>query len=319
MGYNNNHAGMHMIWYHRKNYDDLEYYDRLAEENRKKIELAEKTQNMEKVSEEKSMKKVEQAKSQKNKMKPQGNQNKHLIEKKKEKIIDDKYFSNTIDWYANIYLIAFERKLDIFDAICECEHLCEEDLRMQDGYRNYFEPVTVLDKTIVFLNLLADKMGCDVYEFIFPNSEMRARRVYRILDRFDEKYCNSVASVCAFEYGIAGENDEDEDYVYERFSLNQYIYLDINTKVEDNSQCHMEYYFNKISAKDENESPIYTFSVMAKENYILTGKNQEFNYMFGGADVISEKEGRLAEFFEKLKKTYFENGGIKNDYIFDLY
>ena len=33
MGYNNNHAGMHMIRQRRKNsYYDLEYYDGLAEE-----------------------------------------------------------------------------------------------------------------------------------------------------------------------------------------------------------------------------------------------------------------------------------------------
>lgn len=37
--------------------------------------------------------------------------------------------------------------------------------------------------------------------------------------------------------------------------------------------------------------------------------------MFGGSDIISENEGRLAEFFEKLKKTYLENGGTKYDFI----
>lgn len=322
MGYNNNHAGMHMIWYHRRNsYDDLEYYDRLAEENRKKKELAKKVQDMENEEKKDVAKPVEKAASQPNKKKkPQSNQNHPKAElPKKEKIIDDKYFKNTIDWYANIYLIAFERKLDIFDSICECEHLCEEDLRMQDGYRNFFEPVTVLDKTIVFLNLLADKMGCDVYEFIFPNSEMRSRRVYRILDKLDERYCNSISSTCAFEYGVEGENDEDEEYIYERFSLNQYIYLDLKTSVDDIPECHMEYYFNKITAKDDSERPIYTLSVMAKDNYTLTKKNQVFNFMFGGADIISENEGRLADFFENLKKTYLENGGTKYDYLFDLY
>lgn len=323
MGYNNNHAGMHMIWYRRNNfYDDLEYYDRLAEEKRKKHELAKRMLDMEekeKKDDVKPTENVEEAKLQpqkKKKKKSQNNQNIPKVEQqKKEKVIDDKYFKNTIDWYANIYLIAFERKLDIFDVICECEHLCEEDLRMQEGYRNFFDPVTILDKTIVFLNLLADKMGCDVYEFIFPNSEMRARRVYRILDKLDEKYCDSISSICAFEYGVEGEKDEDEEFIYERFSLNQYMYLDIKTSADDIPECHMEYYFNKITAKDESERPIYTLSVMAKETYSLTKKSQEFNFMFGGSDIISENEGRLAEFFEKLKKTYLENGGTKYDFI----
>lgn len=158
-------------------------------------------------------------------------------------------------------------------------------------------------------------MGCDVYEFIFPNSEMRARRVYRILDKLDEKYCDSISSICAFEYGVEGEKDEDEEFIYERFLLNQYMYLDIKTSADDIPECHMEYYFNKITAKDESERPIYTLSVMAKETYSLTKKSQEFNFMFGGSDIISENEGRLAEFFEKLKKTYLENGGTKYDFI----
>lgn len=158
MGYNNNHAGMHMIWYRRNNfYDDLEYYDRLAEEKRKKHELAKRMLDMEekeKKDDVKPTENVEEAKLQpqkKKKKKSQNNQNIPKVDQpKKEKVIDDKYFKNTIDWYANIYLIAFERKLDIFDVICECEHLCEEDLRMQEGYRNFFDPVTILDKTIVF-------------------------------------------------------------------------------------------------------------------------------------------------------------------------
>ena len=330
MGYNNNHAGMHMIWYHRRNsYDDLEYYDRLAERQQKQKELAKKVLEMEKEEKTVDVKpivEVEQTKPQppkKKKKKPQNNNHKpqQVEQSKKEKVIDDKYFKNTVDWYANIYLIAFERKLDIFDAICECESLCEEDLRMSDGYRNFFDPVTVLDKTIVFLNMLADKMGCDVYEFIFPNAEMRSRRVYRILDKLDERYCSDISAVCAFEYGVAGEgeDEEDEEYIVESFSLNNFMYMNINRKVDDIPECHMEYYFNKITAKDGSEKPIYTCSVMAKEHYSLSSKSQTFNFMFGGSDIISEKEGRLADFFEKLKKVYLENGGTKNDYLFDLF
>lgn len=327
MGYNNNHAGMHMIWYDRRNsYDDLEYYNRLVEENRKKKELARKVHNME--NEEKSvtveLKGTVTEKQQniklpkKKKKKSQSNQNTHQIEQpKKEKVIDDKYFKNTIDWYANIYLIAFERKMDIFNAICECEHLCEEDLRMSDDYRNFFAPVTVLDRAIVFLNLLADKMGCDVYEFIFPNAEMRSRRVYRILDKIEEQYCNSNFIICAFDYGVDGEEDDDGEYILERFSLNQYMYLDIHTSGEDIPDCNMKYYFNKISKKDGSERPIYTFTVMTKDSYLLTRKNQTFNFMFGGSDVISEIEGRLADFFENIKKSFFENGGKKDEYLFD--
>ena len=47
----------------------------------------------------------------------------------------------------------------------------------------------------------------------------------------------------------------------------------------------------------------------------LTKKNQEFNFMFGGSEIISENEGRIADFFEKLKKIYLENGGIKYNFI----
>lgn len=58
-----------------------------------------------------------------------------------------------------------------FNDVCECEHLCEEDVRMSRDYNYFFNSVTNLDRTIVFLNLLADKIGCDIYEFIFPIRE----------------------------------------------------------------------------------------------------------------------------------------------------
>lgn len=36
MSYNNNHAGMHLMWYRKYgNYDDLAHYDKLAERNAK--------------------------------------------------------------------------------------------------------------------------------------------------------------------------------------------------------------------------------------------------------------------------------------------
>ena len=171
MGYNNNHAGMHMIYYNRRNScEDLEYYDRLAEKVRKKEENTQRLQSTEKTAESKNHiagnvcenSNIQPQKSNKKEWENQ-NRNKHQKERPgKTKIIDDMYFRNTIDWYANIYLLAFERKLDIYDDICECEYLCEQDIRMSEKYLNSLEPITVIDKTSVFLNLLADRMGCDV-------------------------------------------------------------------------------------------------------------------------------------------------------------
>ena len=66
-----------------------------------------------------------------------------------------------------------------------------------------------------------------------------------------------------------------------------------------------------------NKIPVYIHSPCRHiaSRASLTKKCQEFNFMFGGSDIISENEGRLAEFFEKLKKTYIENGGTKYDFI----
>jgi hypothetical protein len=335
MGYNNNHAGMHMIWYRRRNsYENLEYYDRLAEESsRKKKELSRKVQTMnneekeevkevviEKVEAISNSTQTQNTNQNKKKKHKSGNQNKKNKkpdeQSKKEKVIDDEYFQNTIDWYANIYLVAFERKLDIYEDVCECERLCEADVRMADGYADFFNPVTNLDKTIVFLNMLADKMDCDVYEFVFPSADMRSRRVYRALDRLEEQYGKTSSVTYAFDYGVEEEDDEEKDYVVERFSLNQYMYLNIHTTTDDVPNCHMEYYFNKISKKDNTEKPIYTFTVMANNEYsFLRTNSQAFNYMSGGSDIISETEGRLADFFEKVKATYLVNGGTKYNYL----
>lgn len=317
MGYNNNHAGMHMIYYNRRNScEDLEYYDRLAEKVRKKEENTQRLQSTEKTAESKNHiagnvcenSNIQPQKSNKKEWENQ-NRNKHQKERPgKTKIIDDMYFRNTIDWYANIYLLAFERKLDIYDDICECEYLCEQDIRMSEKYLNSLEPITVIDKTSVFLNLLADRMGCDVCEFIIPNNESRSKRVYRLLDKLEKTYCNSKSVTYAFEYSV----EEDEEYICERLSLNQFMYLDLPVSDGKFPKCNMEYYFDKLTFEDEKQKPIYTFNVTTRVFHPYN--NQCFNFMYGGAEIISETQGRLKDFFERTKKCFFENGGTEGIY-----
>ena len=154
MGYNNNFAGMHFMRYKQyAQYEDLAYYDKLAEEKRK--------QEKEKEVALKEEKKAEKA-----------------TKNKKEKFISDEQMEISFDIYANIFIIAFDRKIDIYQSIKECEFLCEKDEIVGQTHAFALNP---LEKSVVFLGLLAEKMNCKITDFFALNLEDRKKIAYRIL------------------------------------------------------------------------------------------------------------------------------------------
>lgn len=302
MGYNNNNAGMHMIRYAAKNYyDDLGYYDRLAEREYKQ-EL-----KMKREQEEKDAQKIEKSKTNTVRRKRNKNRNRQKLIPYTETIAK-KYFENTMHLDANIYLISVERKLDIYDALCECEKLCSEDSRMIDNV-NPLRQLTSFEKVNVFLNLLADKMGCNVCEFILPDEEKRKKKVYRILDDLHANVIDD-PDVPAF-YEITEADDEDVEYVVESISLVPYKYLDFEL-----SDCMMEYSFVKISSKTGDSKPSYVFYVSLRALTLTRGSCYaptnakrmdeiwKFKYMSRGSEIVRENKGKIADFFEELKELW---------------
>lgn len=282
MGYNNNNAGMHVIRHTAKNYyDDLEYYDRLAEEQFE--------QELEK-------KRAEEKKKKEKKKKKNHNAQQSM---KIKKPIEHKYFNCDIEWYENIYLISVERKLDIYNALCECEKLCSEDSRMTDNINPLYR-LTSLEKVNVFLNLLADKMGCNVCDFISFNAEKRRKRLYKILDDLHTSVFDCYLAPI-FDYDTTEDDDEDADDIVEIISIIPDTYLAL-----ERLDCMMEYSFVKITPKTSDEEPVFVFCVSAGERYDtpvkVVNEISKFKYMRPGSEVAREHEGKIADFFEELSE-----------------
>lgn len=177
MSYNNNNAGMHFVRYKGADLDDLNYYDRLAsEEFRKKKEERKQAQEKQKETERIN-----------NKHQPNKKTNNKIKEDSDQagvKAIDDKYFETGVNWFSNLFLIAYEKNIDIYDAVCECELLCEEDYRM----RNEWSSLTELGKSMIFLKMLSDKTGISMEELCSLSEEVVKERVYKHIDIIEKMW-----------------------------------------------------------------------------------------------------------------------------------
>lgn len=301
MGYNNNHAGMHMVW-HRKYapYDDLEYYDKLMA----------KKESQRLAEHEKNIHKSKSTKVKKDKNNKKSNvSNKPMVQNKR--LIADLFFDKAVDVYSNIFLLAFEHKLDIYNAVVECEYACQNDEIV--GATFGFNLPTLLEKSIIYFYLLADKMGCDAYEFFAMNKEVRRKKVYKILSELESKYEKSSSVIYMFDFSQGSEvNDENEEFVITRLSFNQFMYLGLHGTPDNLPECHMHYYIDKISKKncDEDEYALFV-SMYDYQSQI----KQEFHYMYGGGVVLSEKSGQMADFFENIYAKYKEKGGEVSDFL----
>ena len=112
MGYNNNYAGMHMIRYSRYGqYDDLKYYDKLAEQEKqcKKVNARPENSNSE---------------DRKNKFKKKlvDLNNKYGGGYGVDELIDAHHFVYSNIVMSNVMIIAMKNKKDIYEILTECEN-----------------------------------------------------------------------------------------------------------------------------------------------------------------------------------------------------
>ena len=131
MGYNNHNTGMHFVWYRRyAAYDDLEYYDRLAEKKRKDNEtsvLSSGTVIVKKDEDRTQEKEVDKHMNQQSEKTNTDKQNAKPKDKKKqrdtqfpqkpvygaEKVIGIDDFISTDIVTKNLMLMALKRKIEI--------------------------------------------------------------------------------------------------------------------------------------------------------------------------------------------------------------
>lgn len=303
MGRNNQHAGMHIKWWHGdRSQGDFNGYDRyvdmIAESKLRRMNPNDKkiVNDLTPITETPTSTEMHTSKSKKKKRKNQQNQ---LAIKEKKQLIPDKYFAASLDLYANIFTIAFEKRIDVFDYVCECEKLCAEDKYMCQTVP--WLTLHPLEKSHIFLHMLADKIGCEIYEFFIMNEEIRQRRIYSILQNILKKYEQNIYLAVDF----AQENDVDSEgneYTVTCLTLSDYSFSNLSLNNKNDSHYYTMHYIHKIINNTTGDL-IYSLNIKTSTNY-----KTKLTYMYERAEIYTESEGEMAEFFEKSLHLYLKSG-----------
>lgn len=285
MGYNNHHAGMHMIWHRRyAAYEDLTYYDKLAEEKsiRAKTEKEDKVIVEMNTQENTSQKPTRQ--NTKKKQKNKSNQN--TMEKPKipygtEKVIEIQHFTKMELVSKNLMFIALKNKIDIGKILCDVENIMKQDERTNAAPNNSWSWMTILEKATIFLSILADKLNCSIQEFFIDNEEVCKKYIYKLLDEikdweWDEGY-------------IDAETGEAEIRIC---CFGGYTPIDLFSSSMD----------LVISREYHDGIPNYVLSYGDLSIRPLS----MYDYLIKGAYLLEEEEGKLKELVERLVKEHPE-------------
>ena len=285
MGYNNHHAGMHMIWHRRyAAYDDLDYYDKLAEE--KRIQARIEKENGEIVEMDKQENTGQKPTQQNIKKKQKSKSRQNTMEKPKipygtEKVIDIQYFSRMDLVSKNLMFMAIKNKIDIGKILCEVEDIMKQDERTNAAINNSWSWMPILEKAMIFLSILADKLNCSVQEFFIDNEEVRKKYIYKLLDEIkDWEWDEGCIDAETGEAEIRICNYGDSELI-DLFSPS--MDLTINR----------EYY---------DGVPNYTLSFGDLSIRPLS----MYDYLIKGAYLLEEEEGKLKELVERLVKEHPE-------------
>lgn len=207
MGYNNNYAGMHMIRYSRYGqYDDLKYYDKLAEQERqcKKENAWSENSNSE---------------DRKNKFK------RELIDLNNklgggygvDELIDTHHFVYSNIVMSNVMIIAMKNKKDIYEILTECENTMNNDYRTNAVPKISWSYMPIMDKLMIFLSLLAEKLNCNICDFFVNEPTQRKDFVYSLIKQLQAG---------GYLYPDDGEinMDQSAEFFYSNFD---HIYLSL--------------------------------------------------------------------------------------------
>lgn len=287
MGYNNHHAGMHMMWCRRyAAYDDLAYYDKLAEK-RRMIEKnkEEKKEKVEMTKQENVVQKPEKQnikKKQKDKM-SQTTREIPKLAYGTEKVIDIQYFSKMDLISKNLMIMALKNKIDMGKIIRDVENIMKQDERTngQPALNNSWSWMPMLEKAMIFLSILADKLNCSVQEFFIDDEEVRKKYVYKLLDEikdweWDEGSVDAESGNAEIRIRYYGENTS----------------LDLFEPSMDLT-ISKEYY---------DGVPYYALSYGDLSVKALS----MYDYLIKGAYLLEEEDGKLKELVERLIKEHPE-------------
>lgn len=278
MGYNNNYAGMRMLRYsHYGQYDDLEYYNKLAEEEnpcKKENDKAENSNNTD----------------EKNKFK------KRLVDLNNkygggygvEELIEINHFVHSQIIRSNIMIIAMKNKKDIYETLVECENIMNNDYRTNAVPTIAESYMPKIDKCMIFMSLIAEKLNCTVWDFFINEPIQRRDFVYSLIKQLE---------MDAYLYPDDGEinMDKSAEFFYSNFDHT----YGMSSVIHEPWYCDMSLTFSKDIYEDE-----INYSVSFGDMTINI--NTKFDYMCKGAYLWEEDSGELKDYIEKIISQHSE-------------
>lgn len=278
MGYNNNYAGMHMIRYSRYGqYDDLKYYDKLAEQERqcKKENARPENSNSE---------------DRKNKFKKKlvDLNNKYGGDYGVDELIDTHHFVYSNIVMSNVMIIAMKNKKDIYEILTECENTMNNDYRTNAVPKISWSYMPIMDKLMIFMSILAEKLNCNIWDFFANEPTQRKDFVYSLIKQLQAGL---------YLYPDDGEinMDQSAEFFYSNFDhtygMASVIYQPL--------YCDMALTFSKEIYEDE-----INYSVSFGNMTI--NSNTKFDYMSKGAYLWEEDSGELKDYIEKIISQHSE-------------
>lgn len=277
MGYNNNYAGMHMVRFtHYGQYDDLGYYDKLAEKENKCKRI--KTE------------------SDKNHIDRKNKFKKKLVEWNNkygggygvEELIEINHFVYSHIIMSNIMIIAMKNKKDIYEILIECEDIMNNDYRANSVPNISWSYMPMMDKFMIYMSLVAERLNCTIWDFFTDEPTQRKDFVYSLIKQLQTD---------SYLYPDDGEININESA--------EFLYNDFDHTYGMSNVMHQPVYhdmaltFSKEVFEDE-----INYSVSFGDMTI--NSNTKFNYMSKGAYLWEEDNGELKNFIEKTIKRYPE-------------
>lgn len=305
MAYDNNNAGMHMIWYRRyADYDDLDYYDRLAEKKRveKKptipaptVSFTEKDEGQErrKETDNPMSQPNENLKVHKQNSKPGKPKKQHDLQFPQkppygtEKIIGIDSFIGADIVSRNLMLMALKRNIDIKRVLLEAEDMMKKDERTnpEPSTDNSWSWLPKIEKSVIFLNILAEKLDCSLVEFFIDDERAREAFLYKFLNSINDDQWSTGdidpetgrAYICIGNYGLL-------------FKEYGYQYSDPMGL----SRRRMDLALEKEPQKDG------TFWYSLAYGSLGAWPESSYEYVQIGAYLWEEGEGKLKDYIEEL-------------------
>ena len=301
MGYNNNNAGMHFIRYNRyAQYEDLAYYDKLAEKRK-----MEKGINTPAVNS--SNKPVTTDKNSKNKI------------SERKAIIDISHIVVMNVATRNILIYALQKKKDIYKIVSDADQLMLRDGRTspeesEDIGRWQFVPA--LEKVTIFLSIISSKLECSLSDLFKDDEKLCKRVIYHLLE--------DISGDCDYIGPSDGEVDEKGNASIYFSSFDGY-FLDFPNDDKFNSYYKRSYSqrMELTFCRDRDEDGFY-YSVsygtvgplnLQYEFFNAPKRNKhlsqfESRMMLLDSCLYEEKRGALQKFVDRLIEKHPEWGSV---------